>query len=188
VIKIFMRRRGEAANGGFTLIELVAAVTVLGIIAAVGAPLISDMVSALFYSGGSASENLVLREAGSRISAELKGALESPDSLRPRVSSDGTVMRLYWTNDPADSIRYFFSAEGGSVFLSRTAGGSAPVKVPGYAAEEVSYLGGSFSVDGGSTGRCDSGRAEIILRASSGAGFGADTTEHIIEVYCRNFR
>ncbi|MBD3180342.1 MAG: prepilin-type N-terminal cleavage/methylation domain-containing protein, partial [Candidatus Latescibacteria bacterium] len=64
---------------GFTLIEMVATVTVLGIVAAVSAPLVADLVSALSLAGGSSSEELVLRESYSRLSGELKEAVESPE-------------------------------------------------------------------------------------------------------------
>jgi len=173
---------------GFTLVELVATVTVLGIVAVVGAPLIADLVSAVSFADGSSSEQLVIQEAYRRISEELKAAVEAPPSLRPRVSPDGSMIRFYRTVDPADSIRYFFGSHEGSVFLSRTAGISSAVPVPEYAPKHVGYLAGTFSVDGGSYGRCSTGMVEMELITDSGGRFKTDSTMCSFEIFCRNFR
>lgn len=170
------------------MMELVVTVTVLGIVAAVSAPLITDTLSVLWFAGGKGSEHLVIREVYDRISGELREAVETPDSLRPRVSADRSSLRFYLNGNPADSVRYFFGESAGRVYLKRTAGGSTPEFVPEYLPEEVSSLSGSFEADGGGAGRSSTGRIGVELIIETGDGFEVDSKVYSFEIYCRNFR
>ncbi|MCD6380010.1 type II secretion system protein [bacterium] len=173
---------------GFTLIELVVTITVLGIIAGITAPVIMNILSSMWFSHNSSAGHLVAREAFRKFSVEIREAIETPDSLRPYVSADGQSLRFYRGGNPADSIRYFFSVSGGSAFLFRSVGGSAPEMVPDYAANEVDFLTGSFSVDNGNTGRSNTGRVEVELVARREPAVETDSTRCDFNIFCRNFR
>jgi len=173
---------------GFTLIELIVTITVLGLVAAVTAPVIMNMLSSMWFSHSSSSGHLVAREAFRRLSTELREAIETPDSLRPQVSYDGLSLRFYRGSNPADSVRYFFSESGGSIFLFRSVGGSAAKMVPGYAANEVDFIAGSFSVDNGNKGRSSTGSVEINFVSRREPAIEADSTMCCFNIFCRNFR
>ncbi len=176
----------KISRSGVTLVELIVTIIVMGALTFAVIPLLSDLFASLWISQGSSGANYVIREAASRMEREIRMATVSPDSLRPRVSADGGTLRLYLSEDPADSIRYFFSGGEGSTFLYRLAGSSGAVMVPSSASDMTAYLKGSFRVSGG-YGYTPDGAVEINLNAGQLQGMETDSTSVEFTVFCRNF-
>ena len=175
-------------NRGMTLVELMIGITILGVIALTSFPVIVDLLSSVWLTQEKASVNHVGREALASMADEIRQAVASQPDLRPWVSPDGSTIRFYRSTVPGDSIRYYFEADEGSVYLFRSAGTSSGEYVPSYAREEADYISGSFSVDAGTTGYSQDGRVCMDIRVRREIGIEPETAEYQLSVFCRSYR
>ncbi|MBN2072235.1 MAG: prepilin-type N-terminal cleavage/methylation domain-containing protein [Candidatus Krumholzibacteriota bacterium] len=172
---------------GMTLIELIITITIIGIIVMAGAPLLIDLMTTMSVSQGKAGINRISRESYAGISGEIRSALGDPLSMRPWVSPDGLVLRIYRNSNQADSIRYYFESNGESVFLFRSAAGGAGVLVPSFADRDVDYMGGSFFVDNGNTGYSTTGQVGLNVKIRKDRSIEPDSTIFEFGFQCRNY-
>jgi len=175
-------------NRGISLMELIIAVTIIGVIASTSAPLLINLLSSVWYAHNHSAVDQVARDLIGLIGKDVREAVEYPDSLRPVVYGEGAVLRLYRSIDPADSIRYYFSSSNGNSFLFRSIGTSSGTPVPDYANGEVDYVTGSFSVDNGTYGVASTGKINAVFSIGRTFDFQPDTIGINLVVYCRNFR
>ena len=172
---------------GFTLIELIVVILILGILASATATILIGLVSSFELAQNKNSVGLVGQRVSTQISDELRQGISSPDSLRPRVSSNGLVLRFYRSPVFSDSIRYYFSTSGADTFLFRSHRNSAGVLVPSFASELADFVKGTFSVDSLSTGFSTTGRVNLSLKVGRIYGSEPDSNSFSLEVHSRNY-
>ncbi len=180
--------RGISRMTGMTLVELVIAITILATIVFTGGPILVDMISSLWISQQASDLNQVGRESVRVLARELREAVGEPDSLRPYVGQGGNMLRFYRSENPQDSIRYFFRSEAGDRFLYRTVGTQEATRVPEFAGNMVEFISGSFRVDGAGTGYSNTGKIEFIMNIGNSIGARPESTVIDLEIFCRNFR
>jgi len=171
---------------GYTLIELIMVFVILGLLVSVTATVLIALVSSFELSQNKNSVAFIAQRALTKVSDQIRQATFSPDSLRPWVSSDGKMLKFFLNENYADSIRYYFSISGSDTFLYRSYQGGTGVLTPDFSEKMVSYSKGSFSVDNGITGFCDSGRVNIHLNVGRRYGSEPDSQSFSVQIFLRN--
>lgn len=172
---------------GYTLVELVIVILVLGIVSSATAGVLLSLVSSFDLSQNMNLVSLVGQRAITQISDELRQAVATPDSLRPRVSADNRTIRFFKSVNYADSIRYYFSSVGSDLFLFRSYRGGAGQRIPFFSTYDVNSVRGDFFADDSTTGFCQSGRIYVNLRVSRRSGTEPDSDLFSIEIFVRNY-
>jgi len=173
---------------GYTLVELVIVILVLGIITSATAGVLISLVSSLDLSQNINSVSLVGQRAITQITDELREAVSAPDSLRPWVSADSRTLRFFKNENYADSIRYYFSTVGSDLFLYRSYQGGSGQLIPFFSTQDVNSVRGDFFVDDSTTGFCQSGRIYVNLLVSRRLGTEPDSSSFPIEICVRNYK
>ena len=172
---------------GYTLLELIVVIMILGVLTSATATILIGLVSSFELSQNKNSVGFVSQQVLTRISDEVRQGISSPDSLRPRVSSNGLVLRFYRSPIFSDSIRYYFSTSGSDTFLFRSHRNSAGVLVPSFSSGLVNFVKGKFSVDGLTTGFSTTGRVNLSLKVGRIYGSEPDSNSFSLEVHSRNY-
>lgn len=180
--------RGRSSTAGMTLVELAIAITILSVIVFAGGPILVDIISSLWLSQQMSGVNQVGRESVQMLAGELREAISEPDSLRPWVGQEGDMLRFYRSENPQDSIRYFFRSKAGDRFLYRAVGAQEATRVPEYTGNMVEFISGSFRVDGSGTGYMNTGKIEFVLNIGTNVSAEPESTVIDLEIFCRNFR
>lgn len=173
---------------GYTLVELVIVILVLGITASATAGVLISLVSSLDLSQNMNSVSLVSQRAVVQLSDELREAVSAPDSLRPWVSADNRILRFFKNENYADSVRYYFTAVGSDLFLYRSYQGTSGTLVPSFSTQDVNSVAGDFFVDDSTTGFCQSGRIYANILVSRRVGSEPDSNRLSIQVCVRNYK
>jgi prepilin-type N-terminal cleavage/methylation domain-containing protein len=173
---------------GYTLVELVIVIIVLGIVASATAGVLVSLISSFDLSQNVNSVSLVGQRAIIQLSDELREAVSAPDSLRPWVSADNRTLRFFRNENYADSIRYYFSTVGSDLFLYRSYQGSSGQLIPFFSTQDVNSVSGDFFVDDSTTGFCQSGRVYVNLLVSRRLGIEPDSNSFSIDICVRNYK
>jgi hypothetical protein len=169
-------------------VELVIVITVLGVVVCASAGVLIGLVSSLDLSRNMNSVSLVGQRATTQITDELREAISDPSDLRPWVSADNRTLRFFKDDNPADSIRYYFSEVGSGVFLFRSYRSGSGQLVPSFSTQNVNSVKGSFLVDDSTSGFCQSGRIYVNLFTICRLGAEPDSSLFSIEVFVRNYK
>jgi prepilin-type N-terminal cleavage/methylation domain-containing protein len=173
---------------GYTLVELVIVILVLGIVSSATAGVLVSLISSFDLSQNLNSVSLVGQRAITQLSDELREAVSAPDSLRPWVSANSQILRFFNNENYADSIRYYFSTVGSNLFLYRSYQGGSGQLVPFFSTHDVNSVRGDFFVDDSTTGFCQSGRIYVNLLVSRRLGSEPDSNSFSIEICVRNYK
>jgi len=168
--------RRPRSSRGFSLIELVVVIVLMGFLAAVSANLIADTFTASYTTTNNAASGSVARYAAERITREVREMAYG--TTGGYTISTWTSTSLSFTKQ--DGTVVTITSSGGTLTLRYTAIGTAQTLATGVTsfafayldqlgatttdAEDVRYVQVTMSVQNSSTGNTDSIRTRIFLR------------------------
>lgn len=127
---------------GFTLIELIAVLLILGIVAALGGMFLADFVSAYLLSAGNAERASKSQVALDRISLELK------DMQTLAADPTGGSIITYTRNDPAGTVNGVISFNNAAGEIQLSVDGGTTFRALIDDAQSLTFTGTYANLDG----------------------------------------